>query len=227
MILPSLPSDFSWQQEADQLFLNHKDLGLMTVDFLSEGFAYRLRQGGVRGNAVAKAVGLAKVGDSGPLVLDATAGLGRDAFLLAWLGCTVVAVERNPAVHALLLDGWCRACADEEVREKIGDRLHWICADAQTVMTDWSGRSPDVVYLDPMHPTRTKSALVKKEMRIFRALVGEDSDAIDLLPLAKALTPKVVVKRPRQGEALASGVSYVKMGKSTRFDVYLAPPPAS
>ncbi len=224
MTLPLLPAKFSWQQEGDQLFLRQEELGTMTVDFLSGEFAYRLRQGGARGNAVAKAVGLAKVGEPGPLVLDATAGLGRDAFLLAWLGCTVVAVDRNPAVHALLLDGWRRACENKEVQERIADRLQWICADAQTVMKDWSGIKPDVVYLDPMHPPRKKSALVKKEMRIFRTLVGEDPDAKELLASAQALALKVVVKRPRQGEPLASGVSSAKMGKSTRFDVYLAPP---
>ena len=82
--------------------------------------------------------------------------------------------------------------------------------------------SPHVIYLDPMYPHRKKSALVKKEMRFFRALVGEDEDAGDLLDVAlRCATTRVVVKRPRRGESLPGPPpTRTILGKSTRYDVY-------
>jgi hypothetical protein len=54
--------------------------------------AHRRKFGGGRGEAVAKAVGIK--GDYLPDVVDATAGLGRDAFVLASVGCRVRMLER-------------------------------------------------------------------------------------------------------------------------------------
>ena len=56
---------------------------------------------------LAKAVGLKK--GACPDVIDCTAGLGRDAFVLASLGCRVVMLERVTVVHALLNDGLAQA----------------------------------------------------------------------------------------------------------------------
>ncbi|MGL9773657.1 MAG: class I SAM-dependent methyltransferase [Sodalis sp. (in: enterobacteria)] len=53
--------------------------------------------------AVAKAVGIK--GQGLPDVVDATAGLGRDAFVLACLGCRVQMFERHPVMAALLKNG--------------------------------------------------------------------------------------------------------------------------
>ena len=50
-----------------------------------------------------KAVGIK--GSELPSVIDATAGLGRDAFVLASIGCQVRLVERHPVVYLLLQDG--------------------------------------------------------------------------------------------------------------------------
>ena len=47
-------------------------------------------------------------------MLDATAGLGRDAFVLASLGCQVTLIERVPAVAALLENGIERALLNVE-----------------------------------------------------------------------------------------------------------------
>ena len=82
---------------------------------------------------------------------------------------------------------------------------------------------PDVVYLDPMFPHREKSALVKKEMRVFQELVGADNDADDLLDFAYPLASKrVVVKRPDYAEDL-DGVKphSVIETKKNRFDLYI------
>ncbi|MBZ4777536.1 class I SAM-dependent methyltransferase, partial [Salmonella enterica subsp. enterica serovar Typhimurium] len=81
-------------------------LGGIFVDFVGGAMAHRRKFGGGRGEAVAKAVGIE--GDYLPDVVDATAGLGRDAFVLASVGCRVRMLERNPVVAALLDDGLTR-----------------------------------------------------------------------------------------------------------------------
>lgn len=155
-------------------------------------------------------------------VVDATAGLGRDSFILAAAGFSVRAIERHPAIACLLMDGLDRArCSIEGavVAERV--QLHWGVAHRWLEQCPEQER-PDVVCLDPMFPERTKNALVKKEMRLFRDVVGDDMDAEALLDLAMQVARKrVVVKRPRKAEAVAGRKpGYQLLGKSSRFDVY-------
>lgn len=197
------------------------------ADFYSPTVNYRRQKGGGKGQMIAKAVGL----NSGqtPSVLDATAGLGGDAFVLASLGCTLTMTERVPEVRALLIDGlrvakeW-GAVHDAQLLE-ILSRMHLVESDAASYLrTLQAEERPDVVYLDPMFPLRNKSAQVKKEMHVFHQLVGTDPDADGLLELARSCARKrVVVKRPRIAPELASTKpSYTLEGKSNRFDIYVA-----
>ncbi|MBE5212981.1 16S rRNA (guanine(1516)-N(2))-methyltransferase RsmJ [Pectobacterium sp. A535-S3-A17] len=208
---------------AERLELRKQDepkLGAIFVDFVGGAMAHRRRFGGGRGEAVAKAVGIKK--DYLPDVVDATAGLGRDAFVLAALGCRVRMVERNPVVAALLDDGLQRGYRDAEIGPWLQERLTLLHASSMTALRDITP-PPDVVYLDPMFPHKQKSALVKKEMRVFQSLVGADDDADALLEPARALAKKrVVVKRPDYAPPLA-GVPAQSMleTKSHRFDFYL------
>jgi 16S rRNA (guanine1516-N2)-methyltransferase len=154
--------------------------------------------------------------------LDATAGLGRDAFVLASLGCQVHLLERSPIVAALLADGLRRAKADVEKGEWLSQRLSLEHCDALI----WMKEHPNAyhsVYLDPMYPHRRKSALVKKEMQILRSSVGEDADAAALLEMALCCAQKrVVVKRPKGAECLDKRQPQAQIiGKTTRFDLYL------
>ncbi|KHS72370.1 16S rRNA (guanine(1516)-N(2))-methyltransferase RsmJ [Pectobacterium brasiliense] len=199
---------------------NEPKLGAIFVDFVGGAMAHRRRFGGGRGEAVAKAVGIKK--DYLPDVVDATAGLGRDAFVLAALGCHVRMVERNPVVAALLDDGLQRGYRDAEIGPWLRERLTLLHASSMTALRDITP-PPDVVYLDPMFPHKQKSALVKKEMRVFQSLVGADDDADALLEPARALAKKrVVVKRPDYAPPLA-GIPAQSMleTKSHRFDFYL------
>lgn len=193
--------------------------GPVRADFLAGAAAHRRQYGGGGGQMIAKAVGVQP--GVRPSVLDATAGLGRDAFVLAELGCAMTLIERQPIICALLTDGLRRAAADSEVAAIVA-RMPLACGDAITLMRAWSGTAPQVIYLDPMFPERDKSALVKKEMRIFRALAGGDDDAPELLAAALALAShRVVVKRPRKAPAIAGQrPAYALVGKSSRFDVY-------
>ncbi len=207
--------------------LDESKLGAIYVDLTSGAVAHRRKFGGGKGQAIAKAAGLNK--GVVPTVLDATAGLGRDAFVLASLGCQVQMVERNPVVAALLEDGLQRAKQDPEIGAWVSERLSLIHAsshDALTLLLDKRDfNRPDVVYLDPMypHPEGKKSALVKKEMRIFQSLVGADNDADSLLEPALQLAQKrVVVKRPDYAQWLAQQKPSMAIEtKKNRFDVYV------
>ncbi|HEY8332105.1 MAG TPA: class I SAM-dependent methyltransferase, partial [Pseudomonas sp.] len=154
-------------------------------------------------------------------VLDATAGLGRDAFVLASLGCEVSLIERQPLIAALLEDGLARAARDPEVAAIVA-HMQLLTGNAVALMGAWQGEPPQVIYLDPMFPHRDKSALVKKEMRLFRPLVGDDLDAPALLEAALALAShRVVVKRPRKAPCIdGAKPSYQLEGKSSRYDIY-------
>jgi len=194
-------------------------LGGIFVDFVAGAMAHRRKFGGGRGEAVAKAVGIK--GGYLPDVVDATAGLGRDAFVLASVGCRVRMLERNPVVAALLEDGLHRGYADVEIGPWLRERLQLIHASSLTGLADITPR-PQVVYLDPMFPHKQKSALVKKEMRVFQSLVGPDLDADGLLEPARRLAIKrVVVKRPDYAPPLAGiATQSAVVTKSHRFDIY-------
>ncbi|CAK6488227.1 Ribosomal RNA small subunit methyltransferase J [Pantoea sp. Nvir] len=194
-------------------------LGGIFVDFVSGAMAHRRRFGGGRGEAVAKAVGV----KSGylPDVVDATAGLGRDAFVLAAIGCRVRMLERHPVVAALLDDGLQRGYQDAEIGGWLRERLTLLHAPSAQALGDIMP-APDVVYLDPMYPHRQKSAMVKKEMRVFQSLVGADEDADALLEPARRLAKKrIVVKRPDYAPPLAGvATQSAVVTKSHRFDIY-------
>ncbi len=196
--------------------------GPIYVDFLAKPAAYRRRFGGGRRQPLARAIGLK--GNIHPYVLDATAGLGRDAFVLACLGCTVQLVERSPLIGALLRDGLERAARAPETAAVVTDRMSLTVADSRVLMrTLDASQRPDVVYLDPMYPERAKSALVKKEMRLLRRLVSDDSDAPALLTAAlDCACRRVVVKRPRRAPSLDGPAPSLHIASAnTRFDVYL------
>ena len=194
-------------------------LGAIFVDFVGGAADHRRRFGGGRGEAVAKAVGVK--GQYLPDVVDATAGLGRDAFVLAALGCRVRMFERHPAAAALLDDGLQRAYASPELGGWLRERLSLLPGSSLEGLSGLQPR-PDVVYLDPMFPHRPKSALVKKEMRVFQSLVGCDEDADQLLAPARLLAGRrVVVKRPDYAPPLGGVAAQAHLAtKNHRFDLY-------
>ncbi|NOR52038.1 MAG: 16S rRNA methyltransferase [Gammaproteobacteria bacterium] len=220
-ISKDVPFELSWSEE--RLSISHHDfpsMGAHYVDVVGGAVGYRRRFGGGRGQIIAKAVGL-KSGFN-PVVIDATAGWGRDAFLLASLGCRVTMIERSPIVAALLEDGLKRAQADPEIGDMVTDCLKLVSADA----VDWLSHcviKPDVIYLDPMFPHRVKTAQVKKESFYLQQLLGPATDGDELLEAALVVAQKrVVVKRPKQAPLLAGKKpthSYTTKGH--RFDAYI------
>lgn len=208
----------------DRLELRQTDKGAggpVWVDFVQGAVDYRRRHGNSRREAIARAAGIK--GAKPPSVLDVTAGLGRDGFILASLGCKVQLVERSPVVAALLEDGLRRAGEADGAAGIIRQRLNLIVGNGLKILNTWQGEKPEVVYIDPMYPHRGKSALVKKEMRLIRLLVGDDEDSDALLRAALAVASRrVVVKRPRLAPALIGPEpNFTISGKNSRFDVYL------
>ena len=191
------------------------------VDFVGGKAGHRRKFGGGKGQDIAKAVGLNK--GAKPSVVDATGGLGRDGFVLASLGCTVTLIERSPVIAALLEDGLRRARLDAETGD-IAGRMKLINGDSKAMMEQLvkEGQQADVVYLDPMFPHREKSALVKKEMRLFQDLLGNDPDADQLLEPALQLAQyRVAIKRPKGAPDLdLKEPTYRLEGKACRYDIH-------
>jgi 16S rRNA (guanine1516-N2)-methyltransferase len=186
------------------------------ADWTAAELRRRVRAG--RRELLPRAVGLHKDPTLG--VLDATAGLGRDGYVLAALGASVTLVERRADLAALLRDAQRRALADLETRPG-AQRINIVEADAAALMR--SGQRWDVIHLDPMYPHRDKSALPQKEMQFLRELTGGDDDADALLqPALEAARRRVVVKRPTGAPFLAGRTPAFQLsGKQARYDVYL------
>ncbi len=227
-----IPLQEAHPEAAFSLHLTHSQLALvfnedpslkaLTIDFLSGKNQHRRLYGGGKGQQLAKAIGLNKF--KNPTVIDTTAGLGRDSFVLATLGCDVTLLERILPVYLLLEDALSRANqSDDETIVSIIKRMSLQHSDSKDYLLNLKeNQFPDVIYIDPMFPPREKSAKVKKEMVMFHHLVGKDNDAEALicaaLPRAKK---RIVVKRPRLAECLHPKPAFQITGKSTRYDVYL------
>ena len=213
--------DFILERDIDNILtlksLNHKDWLPFFIDFTSNDIIRRKDQMGMNQDIV-KAMGIKK--DFKPKILDTTAGLGRDSFLLASLGCEVIMLERNPIIFELLFDAICRAKNNEEL-STIVNKMNLINKDSIEFLNEGAGFF-DAIYIDPMFPKSKKSRLVKKDMQVFREIVGDDLDSGNLLKLAISKNvSRVVVKRMLKSEYIANlKPNFEIKSKTIRFDVY-------
>jgi len=195
----------------------------ISVDFIKGNLAHRQEFGGGRGQAIAKARGL-KSGNT-PSVLDATAGLAGDAFVLATLGCSMTLIERSPIIFTLIENAVERASLNEKFSPIINQGFNLINQDAIDYISnqlEGSEDPPDVIYIDPMYPERKKSALVKKDMQILQRLHDRDDKTSELLETALQYAKKrVVVKRPSHAETINNRKPNTCIkSKKTRYDIY-------
>lgn len=155
----------------------------------------------------------------GMQIIDATAGWGRDAAVLASFGADVLMLERNPIIAELLNDALLR----QDAQSKVNLKLNVCYQEAHSYINALLPEQyPDVIYIDPMHPIRHKTALVKKDLQALQYLVNEKGEgAIELVALSKKrVKQRVVVKWPaNQPPLLAPNLSIT--GKTVRFDIYL------
>ncbi|MCZ6503741.1 MAG: class I SAM-dependent methyltransferase [Gammaproteobacteria bacterium] len=207
--------------------LQNSDIGLRLVDrfsrqhplhisFSDAGFSYRLKRGGGKKEMIAKAVGV----KPSLRVIDCTAGLGRDSFLLASLGCEVTMFERSKVMAFLLEDAINRAMANERLADT-ASRISLVHGDAIALLG--RSRTPHVILIDPMFPIKKKSAQAKGEMQFLQRFIGKDEDASGLLRCAIATgSQRIVLKRPLSAIELDGFTpSFSLKGKSNRFDVFL------
>ncbi len=184
----------------------------LTIDFASNKIQQRINRGGKKElllRAVAAKPGLR--------VSDWTAGLGTDSLLLAAAGCEVTMFERSPVMALLLRQALTLARQTPELADMVR-RLSLIAGDAR--------KQPlieaDVIYLDPMFPSREKSALVNGPMQYLQRFLGPDHDASALVAAAlQQPVKRVVVKKP--ANAANSDATFVLAAKVNRFDVYELP----
>lgn len=195
------------------------DASDLAVDFVGGAVGHRFRSSEGRSQPLARAAGLTR--DVMPDIVDATAGLGRDAFLLASLGAKVTLIERSAKMHDLLAEGLARAAAEGGRYAETVARMTLLHGDSRVLLP---ALKPQVVLVDPMHPPRGNTALVKKEMRQIREIVGTDPDAEELMHVAlEAALNRVVLKWPLRAEPPAGlrKPSHQILGKSTRYDVFV------
>ena len=157
-------------------------------------------------------------------VLDATAGFGTDAAMLALMGYHVIAVEQSPIISAMIRDGIWRAEQDVGLRDDLGGRLQFV--EGNSLQTLPTIQNIEVVYIDPMFPPkRKKSALPPGHIQALQSIVGYDNpeDTMDLFNTAlQTATERVVVKRPTHGPNMSSHPVAIHKGKLVRYEVYRA-----
>jgi 16S rRNA (guanine1516-N2)-methyltransferase len=191
----------------------------LICDFIGGPVGHRFRFGGGRNQALPKAIGM-KAGKT-PTVVDATAGLGRDAFLLASLGAEVILIERSPDMHRILEEGLARARETGGDVAEVINRMTLLHGDSIDLLPTLT---PEVVLVDPMHPPRKKSALVKNEMRLIREIVGPDESSVELMNVALATaSSRVVLKWPLRAAPMEGicRASHQITGKSTMYEVFM------
>lgn len=191
----------------------------LALDFSHPRQVFRLQRAGQAQEDLLRALG--KPG-TGKLILDASAGLGRDSLVLAASGCRVLSYERHPVLALMLDDALHRAAEDPRLTALIG-RIQLVAGDASTIAPVPTQSIAGVLF-DPMFPERGKAAAVKQNMSLLQRFLGaaSDLDAAETLQHLRYLTRgRIVVKRPRHAPALGlTPVSGSINGRSIRFDIY-------
>jgi hypothetical protein len=208
-----IPLIFEWKAGQFWLHSNREKenpIGIEVDRELERHMAF-FKKNSLQRELLAKAIGI-KPGKR-PKVLDLTAGMLGDSLLFLSMGCEVIAVERNP-VAAFLIS---QALANSR-HPRIGS-LTFKKGEAREVMKEMP--DVDVIFFDPMFEDINEKASPKKEMRIFREVVGEDADSEDIFRIAmEKQIDRVVVKRPRLSRYLVQKPPLEFLGKATRYDVY-------
>ncbi len=179
----------------------------LSIDFNSAKLQYRHKN--IKQELINKAIGKKNKNMN---IIDATAGLAQDAFLLASLGHNLTLIERSNIVAALL---------DDAIRQSKSN-LKLIYGDALAVLKEINPK-PEIIYLDPMYPKTNKKAAQKKGMQFFREILKDDDNSHKLLEQALiTATKRVIVKRPIKADYLNNKKPAAQIkGKTTRFDIYL------
>ena len=181
------------------------------IDFEGDRKNYFKKKSTIKKEIIGRALGAGRLGIK---VLDLSAGLAIDAVFLSQLGFEVTAVERNPLIFLALQHAQAASENKLQINFQFGRAQDFLVSSSETF---------DLIYFDPMFPEKIKSALPRQEMVFFRSLVGQDSDADQVLQLAlrKPNVKRVVVKRPIKAPILFRKPMSQIEGKLIRFYIYL------
>ena len=192
---------------------------MLKCSFIKGPILHRLKYGKGRGQNLAKAVGMKF--NKNRNIIDATAGLGYDSFILASLGAKVTLIERSQKMHELLQNGINEGISFGGEIEKIINRMELLFGDSKDILPKLT---PEVIMIDTMYKERKKTALVKNNMRLVREIVGPDTDYIELLEVAlNCAKNRVVLKQPRYAEPIKDikKCSHQIIGKTIRYDIFM------
>lgn len=148
----------------------------------------------------------------GAQILDLTGGFGRDAMVMVRAGGVVTCLEQHPYLAAMLYvleQNWQHP------------NFHMIWVDAKVYLEQLDGNLPDVIYFDPMHPPREKSAKVKKPLQILQALIPPAQDVVEMITLAKQKAKQRVVLKWPAKQAKLMQPDFSIRGKTIDLDVFL------
>ena len=192
---------------------------MLKCSFIEGPILHRLKYGKGRGQNLAKAVGMKS--NKNRNIIDATAGLGYDSFILASLGAKVTLIERSQKMHEILQNGIDEGILFGGEIEKIINRMELLFGDSKDILPKLT---PEVIMIDTMYKERKKTALVKNNMRLVREIVGPDTDSIELLEVAlNCAKNRVVHKQPRYAEPIKDikKCSHQIIGKTIRYDIFM------
>ena len=192
---------------------------MLKCSFIEGPILHRLKYGKGRGQNLAKAIGIKF--NKNRNIIDATAGLGYDSFILASLGAKVTLIERSQKMHELLQNGINEGISFGGEIEKIIKRMELLFGDSKDILPKLT---PEVIMIDTMYKERKKTALVKNNMRLVREIVGPDTDYIELLEVAlNCAKNRVVLKQPRYAEPIKDikKCSHQIIGKTIRYDIFM------
>jgi 16S rRNA (guanine1516-N2)-methyltransferase len=191
-----------------RLKYHFQELGNLFFNFKEEVNYHRHQRYSLSKEPLAKALG---INSKNPiLVWDTTCGTAKDAILMSHFGAKVVAFERHPLVFLLLIDA--NRVWPTSIEFLFGDSLDYLSSEKER---------PNVVYYDPMYPEKKKSALPRKEMQIFKNLIGPDNDSEAFLKeVMQFALDRVVVKRSLHAPKILENTTANYVGKSTRYDMY-------
>ena len=192
---------------------------MLKCSFIEGPILHRLKYGKGRGQNLAKAVGMKF--NKNRNIIDATAGLGYDSFILASLGAKITLIERSQKMHELLQNGIDEGISFGGEIEKIINRMELLFGDSKDILPKLT---PEVIMIDTMYKDRKKTALVKNNMRLVREIVGPDTDYIELLEVAlNCAKNRVVLKQPRYAEPIKDikKCSHQIIGKTIRYDIFM------
>lgn len=149
------------------------------------------------------------------VIIDATAGFGKDALVFSSLVKKVILIERVPWMSSLLEDGIKNS--KELLPNLMNTKL--FCSDSKEYLSGLKSK-PDAIYIDPIFGNKSKSK-AKSEVQALRDLTIQTKEEELLVLALKKAKNRVVVKRHRKTKNLAGlKPTYSLKGRVIRYDIY-------